>query len=89
MLYFILFYFRMNQDLLRSLRIRTFSVCTSLLIFIYQGCPTMQRLAALNGVIALVGSETAFLQVCLLRTTLSVETHHIILTEAENDRRCC
>lgn len=30
-----------------------------------QGCPTMQRLAALNGAIALVGSETAFLQVGL------------------------
>lgn len=47
----------------------------------------MQRLAALNGVVALVGSETAFLQVGLLRTTLSVETHRIILTVDE--LRCC
>ncbi|MCJ8731689.1 hypothetical protein PDJAM_G00202250 [Pangasius djambal] len=31
-------------------------------ILLAEGCPTMQRLAALNGVIALVGSETAFLQ---------------------------
>ncbi|KAF7706258.1 hypothetical protein HF521_019512 [Silurus meridionalis] len=31
-------------------------------ILLAEGCPTMQRLAALNGVISLVGSETAFLQ---------------------------
>ncbi|XP_060730282.1 focadhesin [Tachysurus vachellii] len=31
-------------------------------ILLAEGCPTMQRLAALNGVIALVGSESAFLQ---------------------------
>ncbi|XP_062850155.1 focadhesin isoform X2 [Trichomycterus rosablanca] len=31
-------------------------------ILLAEGCPTMQRLAALNGMISLVGSETAFLQ---------------------------
>ncbi|XP_017574339.1 focadhesin isoform X2 [Pygocentrus nattereri] len=31
-------------------------------ILLAEGCPTMQRLAALNGLIALVGSETALLQ---------------------------
>uniref|UniRef100_A0A8B9KE04 Focadhesin n=1 Tax=Astyanax mexicanus TaxID=7994 RepID=A0A8B9KE04_ASTMX len=30
-------------------------------ILLAEGCPTMQRLAALNGLIALVGSETGFL----------------------------
>lgn len=37
-------------------------------IFMYtcimlQGCPTMQRLAAVNGLVALVGSETYLIQV--------------------------
>uniref|UniRef100_A0A8B9KCG5 Focadhesin n=1 Tax=Astyanax mexicanus TaxID=7994 RepID=A0A8B9KCG5_ASTMX len=39
-------------------------------ILLAEGCPTMQRLAALNGLIALVGSETGLLQVVLLRMPL-------------------
>lgn len=31
--------------------------------FVLQGCPTMQRLAAVNGLVALVGSETSLVQV--------------------------
>ncbi len=29
----------------------------------FQGCPTMQRLAAVNGLVALVGSESYLIQV--------------------------
>ncbi|KAG9460564.1 hypothetical protein GDO78_020963, partial [Eleutherodactylus coqui] len=32
-------------------------------ILLAEGCPTMQRLAALNGLVALVGSESAVIQV--------------------------
>uniref|UniRef100_A0A6Q2ZP48 DUF3730 domain-containing protein n=1 Tax=Esox lucius TaxID=8010 RepID=A0A6Q2ZP48_ESOLU len=35
-------------------------------ILLAEGCPTMQRLAAANGLVALVGSETGLLQVGLL-----------------------
>ncbi|KAI4879710.1 hypothetical protein NFI96_001199 [Prochilodus magdalenae] len=45
-------------------------------ILLAEGCPTMQRLAALNGLIALVGSETALLQVVLLRTPLSPSSYN-------------
>uniref|UniRef100_A0A673VPL5 Focadhesin n=1 Tax=Salmo trutta TaxID=8032 RepID=A0A673VPL5_SALTR len=34
-------------------------------ILLAEGCPTMQRLAAVNGLVALVGSETGILQVSL------------------------
>lgn len=32
-------------------------------LFVLQGCPTMQRLAAANGLVALVGSESYLMQV--------------------------
>lgn len=32
-------------------------------VSVFQGCPTMQRLAAVNGLVALVGSESYLVQV--------------------------
>uniref|UniRef100_A0AAR2ITI3 DUF3730 domain-containing protein n=1 Tax=Pygocentrus nattereri TaxID=42514 RepID=A0AAR2ITI3_PYGNA len=47
-------------------------------ILLAEGCPTMQRLAALNGLIALVGSETALLQVVLCPVSVSCCYYQII-----------
>lgn len=47
-----------------------------------QGCPTMQRLAAVNGLVALVGSETGILQV-------SLPTFGMGLVESNLKVQCC
>lgn len=39
------------------------SAAQSLPLRVFQGCPTMQRLAAVNGLVALVGSESYLIQV--------------------------
>lgn len=41
----------------------------------FQGCPTMQRLAAANGLVALVGSESSLIQVsnCLLEVRIPMK----------------
>ncbi len=43
--------------------ILTIPTIVSGITFVFQGCPTMQRLAAVNGLVALVGSENYLIQV--------------------------
>uniref|UniRef100_A0A8C1KQP6 Focadhesin n=1 Tax=Cyprinus carpio TaxID=7962 RepID=A0A8C1KQP6_CYPCA len=44
-------------------------------ILLAEGCPTMQRLSALNGLIALVGSEMALIQIITFSGTIGLQSN--------------
>lgn len=44
-------------------------------VFVFQGCPTMQRLAAVNGLVALVGSESYIFPVSIF---IKITKYYII-----------
>ena len=56
------FFFQPNQIIDTYRQFREFDFSRGV-VSVFQGCPTMQRLAAVNGLVALVGSESYLIQV--------------------------